>query len=143
MMNKAKYLYTDKVKNNTVHVCVCVCDKKLFLLDEEFYFLASKNDKTKAVLRCNSDCSNNAVTDVVWNIHLLSRKYNITLSCHNNSCAGKNEDTKLLKLENRFTMVNNRLEFQWNHIYQDVLVGCIVTTGNCTYNKYWVVRGGM
>lgn len=112
------------------------------ILDEEYYFLRKQSDPTKAVLSCNSNCSNNTVTDVVWNIHLLSRKYNITLSCRNNSCTGKNEDTKLLKLENHFIMVNNRLEFHWNYIYQDALVGCIVTTKDCTYNKFWIVQGG-
>ena len=75
--------------------------------------------------------------DVVWNIHLFSANYDISLSCHNESCISKNEDTKLLNLEQNFVMINNTLQFYYDRFYQDALVGCIATADNCTANRYW------
>lgn len=78
--------------------------------------------------------------NVIWNIHLFSRNYNITVSCQNDSCISNNEYTKLLNIEQDFTLRNGTLEFYYDLIYQDSLVGCIATADNCTENQFWVIN---
>ena len=78
---------------------------------------------------------------VVWNTHLFSENYDITISCQNDTCSSKNKDTELLKLDQELTMVNTTLGFQYYPIYQKALVGCIVTTDSCTENHYWMING--
>ena len=113
----------------------------LYLPDEEFY-IPKRNGIVS--LHCNNKCSGQeADSDVVWNIHLLSVDYNITVSCHNGSCSGINEDTELLKLENDFIMANATLTFHFDLFYQKSLVGCVLSTDNCTENHFWIVDGGV
>ena len=65
------------------------------------------------------------------------------MTCHNGSCVGINEETKLLRLEDDIIMADNTLEFYFRYLYQDALVGCILTTDdNCTENYYWIVNYG-
>lgn len=92
-----------------------------------------------ASLDCNTMCSGEADTVVVWNIHLMSLNYDISLSCNNGSCVSRNNDTELLNLEQNFVMFNNTLQFEFDRLYQDALVGCIATADNCTANRYWTM----
>ena len=108
----------------------------LYLLDETWY----AGNFEVISLDCDTKCSNQIDADVAWNIHLFSENYNITVSCHNDSCTSINENTKLLNIEQDFTMENTTLEFYHDFIYQDSLVGCIVTADNCTDNHFWVIN---
>lgn len=116
------------------------CLHYIYYIDETWYdpkkdFLIS--------LECNTKCPQQNNSDVMWNFHLLSMNYNITIVCHNNSCTGINEDTKLLKLEHDFTMINNTLTFHHKKLYQDALVGCVVmNTDNCTDKEYRIIQHG-
>ena len=108
----------------------------MYILDERFYIA----DNFEIIsLDCDTKCSNQTDVDVVWNIHLFSKNYNLTVSCHNDSCTSINEYTKLLNIEQDFTMENTTLEFYHDFIYQDLLVGCIVTADNCRENQFWVI----
>jgi len=94
-------------------------------------------------LTCDVSCPNQTVSDVVWNVHLLSQSYNIALSCRNNNCTSRNEQTRLLQLEQQFTIdSNNSLNFHFFNIYHSSLMGCVVTTGDCLETSYWTVQGG-
>ena len=107
----------------------------MYLLDETFY----PGNFEIISLNCNK-CSNHADVNVVWNIHLFSKNYNITVSCENDSCTSKNEHTELLNIEQDFTIGNTTLEFYYSLIYQESLVGCIATADNCTENQYWIIN---
>ena len=96
-----------------------------------------------ASLDCDTTCSGETGLVVEWNTHLLSENYNITISCQNDSCTSKNEETKLLNLEQDFTMDNYTLQFQPHLLYQDSLIGCIATADNCTAYRYWYISFGM
>ena len=96
----------------------------------------------KASLDCDTTCSGETGL-VEWNTHLLSKNYNITISCQNDSCTSKNEETKLLNLEQDFTMDNNTLHILPHRLYQSSLIGCIATADNCTAYGYWYISYGM
>ena len=101
----------------------------------------SNDGKAVVFLDCNNECSRETDAVVVWNIHLLSENYDVTLSCRDGNCVSKNKEAELLKLEQEFTVINTTLGFQYYPIYQDALVGCVRTTNSCTENHYWLING--
>ena len=117
----------------------------LFLLttDETYYIPESKDEEAATVsLECNTDCPGQLTGSniIEWNIHLFSLNYEVTVLCQKGGCVSKNEVTKLLKLENDFTVVDNTLKFNQSFVYQDALVGCVMTTpDNCITNHYWII----
>lgn len=65
------------------------------------------------------------------------------MSCQNDSCVSKNKDTELLQIAQEFTVINNSLTFHFDSVFQDSLVGCVMTTDNCTQYQYWIMVGGI
>ena len=115
----------------------------LCLYIDEVGYIPEVSDDGKPIvsLDCNTKCSEEKDAVVVWNTHLLSENYDIIISCQNGNCTNKNEDTGLLKLEQELTMANTTLGFRYYPIYQDALVGCVVTADSCTENRYWIING--
>ena len=105
-----------------------------FYIDEEFH-----SQYGYFSIDCDTKCSNQTDLNLVWNVHILSENYNITVQCQNNICTGINNYTKLLNIEQDFTMQNNTLRFFNDFLYEDSLVGCIATANNCTENHFWIV----
>ena len=101
-------------------------------------------DNDQYNLRCDATCPNQTAADVVWNIHIVSFRYDLGLSCRNNNCTSKNEFTRLLQLEQEFTMDNNNsLQFYNNQHFYQALMGCVVTTDNCLNATYWTIPIGI
>ena len=101
------------------------------------------SDSGRFALGCHAACPNQTASDVVWNIHLLSNRHDISLLCHDNNCTSDNKHTRLLRLDQEFTTdSNNTLHFQFSHIYEKAFMGCVVNTGDCLSTSYWLVNGG-
>ena len=115
-----------------------------FLLFVDLKFTAPQDsDNGRFALGCQAACPNQTDSDVVWNIHLLSNHYDISLSCHGNNCTSDNQYTTLLQLEQEFTTdSNNTLHFHFSYIYEKAMMGCVVNTGDCLSASYWLIHGG-
>ena len=111
-------------------------------LDWKFFLPTNLGDRLD--LRCDATCPNQTASDVVWNIHIMSFNYDITLSCRNNNCTSKNEFTRFLQLEQEFTTdSNNTLQLYFSQYFHDSLMGCVVTAGDCVNATYWTIHGGI
>ena len=113
------------------------CLISFIYIDEKFHV---QDDYEYISLDCDNKCSNQTDVNVVWNIHLLSQNYNITVQCQNDSCTGINNYTKLLNIEQEFIMKDSSLGYLSDFLYEDALVGCIATADNCTENHFWRVK---
>ena len=123
-------LHTNLCKPGAVYIFI----RYLLYVDEIFHV---QDDYEYISLDCDNKCSN---VNVVWNIHLLSQNYNITVQCQNDSCTGISNYTKLLNIEQDFIMENSSLGYLNDHLFDDALVGCIATADNCTENHFWIVN---
>ena len=108
----------------------------IFYIDERVH---SQDEYEYFSIDCVTKCINHTDLNLVWNVHILSENYNITVRCQNDICTGINNYTKLLNIEQDFTMQNNTLRFLNDFLYEDSLVGCIATADNCTENRFWIV----
>ena len=110
-------------------------DYALRILDDDVY--------ERPALDCDASCPNQTASDVVWNVHLLSFGYNISLSCRNNYCTSNNDYTRLLQLEQDFSVdSSNTLWFHFSPLYEKALMGCVVNVGDCLKTTYYLVSGG-
>ena len=109
------------------------------------YTLTVGNDDIyeRYALVCYANCPNQTASDVVWNVHLVSFGYNISLSCPNNYCTSNNGYTRLLQLEQNFNIdSNNTLRFYFSPLYERALMGCVVTVGDCLSTTYYYTVHG-